>query len=44
MFQSCFPVNYKVQTLFTPISISDKHNSELRIYVNPTSKTLIFYV
>ena len=42
LLQSFFPVNNQVQTMFTPISIPDKHTRELRINVNPMSKKLNF--
>ena len=42
MPKSWFPVNYKVQTVFTPISIPDKNTRELRNNVNPKSKKLKF--
>ena len=38
MPQSWFPVNYKVQTMLTPISIPDKNTRELRNNVNLKSK------
>ena len=43
MPQSCFPVINKVQTMFPPIFIPDKHTRELRIYVNPMSKKFNFF-
>ena len=39
---SCFPVNKKVHTMFTPILIPDKNTHELGNNVNPTSKKLKF--
>ena len=42
MFQTCFPVNIKVQTMFTFLLISDKNTSELEINVISTSKKLKF--
>ena len=42
MPKSWFPVNYKVQTVFPPISIPDKNTRELRNNVNPKSKKLKF--
>ena len=42
MLKSCFPVNNKVQTIFTPILIPDKNTCELGSNVNPMSKKLKF--
>ena len=42
MLQSCFPVNNKMQTGFTPILIPDKNTPELRNNLNPTSKKFNF--
>ena len=49
MLQLCFPVDNKVQTMFTPILIPNKNSHELVSDVNPMSKKLfhvfgLFYV
>ena len=39
MLQLWFPVKNKVQSMFTPISISDKNTRELRKDINPKDIT-----
>ena len=41
MLQLCFPVINKMQTIFTPFSIANKHTRELRVYEIPMRKKLI---
>ena len=41
MLQSCFPVINKMQTIFTPFSIPNKHTRELRVNEIPMRKKLI---
>ena len=38
--KSCFPSIFDVKTVFTPISIPDKHVELLKIYVKPLIKKL----
>ena len=38
--KSSFPSIFKVQTVFSPISRSDKHDELLKIYFKPLVKTL----
>ena len=38
--KSCFPSNFKVQTVLTPISRPDQHAELLKIYFKPLVKKL----
>ena len=42
--KSYFPSIYKVQTVFTPNSRSDKHAELLKIYFDPVVKKLTFSI
>ena len=43
MLQLCFLAVLKVQAMFTPVFIPDKHTRVLIIHLNATSKNVIFF-